>query len=250
MQQVVHMIQESPKKLARKGERSREGGIKEMDGARRSAILPSAHRDRRRTGPERLRTPAPIPRIPMRHLRLMRACERRRIEGRGDDDGRMREGSRGVRDCRGVVGRESVRVGREGRGRRRVEGTEVFGRGGEEHLGALLNLGPLDLALRHVAFRAVVQPQPEEGHRHPRALDPRNLLAGPDDGEADDGDALDEGRDRVGDGGGAGENGEGEEVLGEMDAAVEDKVDEEGGRLGRRGRVGGRRRRFLVRPRV
>ena len=51
-----------------------------------------------------------------------------------------------------------------------------------------------------------------------------NGLGKPQDGDADYGDTLDQGSDRVGDGRGGGEDDESNDVLGKMDGPVEEEI--------------------------
>lgn len=65
------------------------------------------------------------------------------------------------------------------------------------------------LALLDLGLGQVVDVQADEGENHAKALEERDVLAEPHDGDADHGDPLDEGGDRVGHWGGPRQDGEG-----------------------------------------
>lgn len=74
---------------------------------------------------------------------------------------------------------------------------------------------------------AVVQVQADEGEHEAERLDFGDGFAKPDDGEDDDEDTLDEAGDGVCDGRDHGEQDEGDDVLAEVEGAVEEEFDEE-----------------------
>lgn len=72
---------------------------------------------------------------------------------------------------------------------------------------------------------AVVEVEAEEGEGDAGGLDGRRGVAEPDDGDGDDEDAFDEGGDRVGDWGDEREEHERDDVLPEVEDAVEDEFE-------------------------
>ena len=70
----------------------------------------------------------------------------------------------------------------------------------------------------------VIHVQAGKGHGDANGLDGVNRLGKPEDGDANDGDTLDEGSNRVSDGRGRGEDDESDDVLGKVDGAIEEEI--------------------------
>ncbi|THH14762.1 hypothetical protein EW146_g5611 [Bondarzewia mesenterica] len=87
-----------------------------------------------------------------------------------------------------------------------------------------LNAPPFGLPTLDVALGVIIHPQTHESQADAEALDRVHVLVKPYERHADNGNALYERRDGVGDGRHGGEDDERDDVLGEMDGAVSEEV--------------------------
>ena len=78
--------------------------------------------------------------------------------------------------------------------------------------------------LFHIALGLVVHVKAGESHGDTNGLDGVDGLSEPEDGDANDGDAFDQGSDRVSYRGGGREDDESDDILGEVDGAVEEEI--------------------------
>ena len=82
----------------------------------------------------------------------------------------------------------------------------------------------LVLAFFYIPLGLVIHVKTGKSHDDSDGLDGVNGLGKPEDGDADNGDAFDEGSDGISDGRSGGEDYEGDDVLSEMHGAVEEKI--------------------------
>ena len=152
--------------------------------------------------------------------RLRRGCERRLVLWCGGGSGRSVWSAVSRCDADGrIEGGDGGRCGR-GRNLAAVAGELEVARGSNAADGAL--------ALLDVALRLIVHIEPAESERDAEALEGVHGLREPDDRDADDGDALDERRDAIGDGRCLREEDERDDVLREVHGAVREEGPDDG----------------------